>query len=210
MSASRLLSRWGLLIVFVVVFGGFSAWIPQRFPTSGNVQDILTSQPPGIFIALAAMLVLVVGEFDLSIGATLGLSQYIVLKLITHYGLSWPAAILATLGDQHRDRRSQCDCRRRSRDQLIHRDDRRRHDPGRCRPVDLERQPAALQRRTARLHDARADKGRRRTPDLLRPRRGATPLGGPRVHRCRPTDARYGRKPDGRPALGDPHGTCGA
>jgi len=98
MSASRLLSRWGLLIVFVVVFGGFSAWIPQRFPTSGNVQDILTSQPPGIFIALAAMLVLVVGEFDLSIGATLGLSQYIVLKLITHYGLSWPAAILATLG----------------------------------------------------------------------------------------------------------------
>jgi ribose transport system permease protein len=98
MSASRLLSRWGLLIVFVVVFGGFSAWIPQRFPTSGNVQDILTSQPPGIFIAFAAMLVLVVGEFDLSLGATLGLSQYIVLKLITHYGLSWPAAILATLG----------------------------------------------------------------------------------------------------------------
>ena len=98
MTASRLLSRWGLLIVFVVVFGGFSAWIPKRFPTGGNVQDILTSQPPGIFIAFAAMLVLVVGEFDLSIGATLGLSQYIVLKLITHYGLSWPAAILATLG----------------------------------------------------------------------------------------------------------------
>jgi ribose transport system permease protein len=98
MIAGRLLSRWGLLIVFVVVFGGFSAWIPKRFPTSGNVQDILTSQPPGIFIAFAAMLVLVVGEFDLSIGATLGLSQYIVLKLITHYGLSWPAAIFATLG----------------------------------------------------------------------------------------------------------------
>ncbi|HEV7134297.1 MAG TPA: ABC transporter permease [Gaiellaceae bacterium] len=98
MRASRLLSRWGLLIVFCVVFGGFSAWIPKRFPTSGNVQDILTSQPPGIFIAFAAMLVLVVGEFDLSIGATLGLSQYMVLKLITHYGLSWPMAILATLG----------------------------------------------------------------------------------------------------------------
>jgi ribose transport system permease protein len=97
MSAYRLLSRWGLLIVFAVVFGGFSAWIPNRFPTSGNVQDILTSQPPGIFIAYAAMLVLVVGEFDLSIGATLGVSQYLVLKLITHYGLSWQAAILVTL-----------------------------------------------------------------------------------------------------------------
>lgn len=97
MSPTRLLSRWGLLIVFCAVFGGFSAWIPKRFPTSGNVQDILTSQPPGIFIAFAAMLVLVVGEFDLSLGATLGLSQYVVLKLITHYGLSWPAAVGATL-----------------------------------------------------------------------------------------------------------------
>jgi ribose transport system permease protein len=97
MSPSKLLSRWGLLIVFAVVFGAFSAWIPQRFPTSGNVQDILTSQPPGIFIAFAAMLVLLVGEFDLSIGASLGVSQYLVLKLITHYGLSWPVAILVTL-----------------------------------------------------------------------------------------------------------------
>jgi ribose transport system permease protein len=97
MSGRRLLSRWGLLLVFLVVFGAFSAWLPHQFPTSGNVQDILTSQPPGIFIAYAAMIVLVVGEFDLSIGATLGMSQYLVLKLITHYGLSWEAAIVATL-----------------------------------------------------------------------------------------------------------------
>jgi ribose transport system permease protein len=97
-SASRLLSRWGLFLVFVIVFGAFSGWLPDKFPTSGNVQDILTAQPPGIFIAYAAMLVLVVGEFDLSIAATLGISQYLALKLITHYGLSWPEAIVATLG----------------------------------------------------------------------------------------------------------------
>jgi ribose transport system permease protein len=97
-SMSRLLSRWGLVLVFAAVFGAFSAWLPSKFPTSGNVQDILTSQPPGIFIAYAAMLVLVVGEFDLSIGATLGLSQYIVLKLITHYGLSWQTAIVVSVG----------------------------------------------------------------------------------------------------------------
>jgi ribose transport system permease protein len=96
MSAMRLATRWGLLLVFLTVFGVFSAWVP-RFSTSGNLQDILTSQPPGIFIAYAAMLVLVVGEFDLSIGATLGVSQYVVLKLITHYGLSWGAALVVTL-----------------------------------------------------------------------------------------------------------------
>jgi ribose transport system permease protein len=97
MTLSRLVSRWGLLLVFLVVFGAFSAWLPNKFATSGNLQDILTSQPPGIFIALAAMLVLVVGEFDLSIGATLGISQYLVLKFVTHYGLSWPVAVVAAL-----------------------------------------------------------------------------------------------------------------
>jgi ribose transport system permease protein len=98
MSLSRLLSKWGLFLVFIVVFGAFSAWLPDPFPTSGNVDNILTAQPPGMFIAYAAMLVLVVGEFDLSIAATLGLSQYIVLKFVTHYGLSWQAAVLVTLG----------------------------------------------------------------------------------------------------------------
>jgi ribose transport system permease protein len=96
MSAARFATRWGLLLVFLVVFGVFSAWVP-RFATTGNLQDILTSQPPGIFIAYAAMLVLVVGEFDLSLGATLGISQYVVLKLVTHYGLSWGAAVFVTL-----------------------------------------------------------------------------------------------------------------
>ena len=96
MSAVRLATRWGLLLVFLTVFGVFSAWVP-RFSTTGNLQDILTSQAPGIFIAYAAMLVLVVGEFDLSIGATLGISQYVVLKLVTHYGLSWGTALFVTL-----------------------------------------------------------------------------------------------------------------
>jgi ribose transport system permease protein len=96
MSVLRLATRWGLLLVFLVVFAVFAAWVP-RFATTGNLQDILNSQAPGIFIAYAAMLVLVVGEFDLSIGATLGISQYVVLKLVTHYGLSWGAAIAVTL-----------------------------------------------------------------------------------------------------------------
>jgi len=86
-----------LLIMLALVVGGFSLWIPETFPTSSNLNDILTSQPPGIFIALAVMLVLVVGEFDLSLGAILGLSQYLVLDLITASHVSWPLAIALTL-----------------------------------------------------------------------------------------------------------------
>jgi ribose transport system permease protein len=91
------LQRWGLLIIFALVVAGFSLWIPKTFPTSSNLHDILTSQPPGIFIALAVMLVLVVGEFDLSLGAILGLSQYLVLELITAAHVSWPLAVALAL-----------------------------------------------------------------------------------------------------------------
>jgi ribose transport system permease protein len=69
---------------------------PGEFATSANFHDVVNSQPPGIFVAFAAILVLMAGAFDLSIGATLGFAQYLVLKLITD-GVSWPLAILATL-----------------------------------------------------------------------------------------------------------------
>jgi ribose transport system permease protein len=89
--------RWGLLGVLVVVVLGFSALSPDLFATQDNFKDILNAQPPGMFIALAAVLVLLVGEFDLSLGATLGLAQYLVLELITANGFSWPMAVVVTL-----------------------------------------------------------------------------------------------------------------
>lgn len=95
--AAVLLVRWGLVLVFAVVVGAFSAWIPNTFPTLTNLHNIVASQPPAIFAAFAAMLVLVVGEFDLSIGATLGLSEYLVLQLITADHMSWPAAVAVAL-----------------------------------------------------------------------------------------------------------------
>ena len=88
-----LTQRWALLVVFGVVVAGFSFWIPEKFATTGNWQDILTSQPSAIFIAFGAMLVLTAGEFDLSLGATFGLSQYLVMQLVTTAHVSWPLAV---------------------------------------------------------------------------------------------------------------------
>lgn len=92
------LSRWALLVVLLIIVGGFSLWLPDTFPRWGNIQDIITSQPPGIFIAFAAMVTLVVREFDLSLGSNLGISQYFVLEAMTEWHLSWPMAVLLTLG----------------------------------------------------------------------------------------------------------------
>lgn len=96
--AAALVQRWALLAVLAVVVAGFCVALPDQFATSANVRDILNSQPPMVFIALGAMLVLVAGEFDLSLGATLGLSQYLVLKLMGDAGLAWPLAVMLTLG----------------------------------------------------------------------------------------------------------------
>jgi ribose transport system permease protein len=89
--------RWGLVGVLVAVVAGFSLSSPDEFATVATAEDVLNAQPPGIFIAFAAILVLMAGEFDLSLGATLGLAQYLVLELVTAGGFAWPVAVLATL-----------------------------------------------------------------------------------------------------------------
>jgi ribose transport system permease protein len=93
----NLIQKWGLLVVLGLVVAGFSIWIPSKFATQANFKDILNSQPPSILIAFAAIFVLMAGEFDLSLGATLGFCQYFVLKLMTATGLSWPLATIIAL-----------------------------------------------------------------------------------------------------------------
>lgn len=91
------IQKWGLLFVLAALIGGFSLLSPDTFATATNARDIINSVPPSIFLAFAAVLVLMVGEFDLSLGANLGFSQYLVLELITTSGFSWPAAVAVTL-----------------------------------------------------------------------------------------------------------------
>jgi ribose transport system permease protein len=91
------IQKWALLFVLALLTAGFSLLLPTTFATTSNFKDILNSVPPDMFIGFAGMLVLMVGEFDLSLGATLGFSGYVVLKLITSSGLSWPAAVGVSL-----------------------------------------------------------------------------------------------------------------
>jgi ribose transport system permease protein len=89
--------RWALVGVLALLIVAFSVWKPDEFAQWSNFQSIVNTEPPLIFIALGAIFVLLVGEFDLSLGATLGMSQYVVLLLITSDGFSWPLAIVVAL-----------------------------------------------------------------------------------------------------------------
>lgn len=91
------LQRWALLGVLVLLIVGFSITDPDKFATADNFRNIINAQAPALFIALGAMIVLMVGEFDLSLGAILGVAQYLVLELIVNAGIDWPAAIALTL-----------------------------------------------------------------------------------------------------------------
>jgi len=89
--------RWALVGVLGLLIITFSAWQPKEFATWSNAQGLINTQPPLLFVALGAIFVLLVGEFDLSVGATLGICQYLVLWLMSSHGVSWPLAIVITL-----------------------------------------------------------------------------------------------------------------
>jgi len=88
--------RYGLLGVLLVVIAAFAIVAPATFPTWDNARLVLANLAiPGI-LALAAILALTVGEFDLSLGATLGFSAISAVSL-SNAGLPLPIVLIATL-----------------------------------------------------------------------------------------------------------------
>jgi ribose transport system permease protein len=90
-----LINRYGLVGVFVLVILLFSLLRPETFPTASNAQTIASTQAVVALLALAAVLPLVVGQFDVSIGFQLGLSQTLCAGLIIKDG--WPAGQAAVV-----------------------------------------------------------------------------------------------------------------
>src|SRR4051812_7692077 len=83
-----LLANYGLLVLFVVVFAGFSLATPSTFFSAQNVRTIAASNAVVAILAIAAMLPLLVGQFDLSVGFQLGLAQTLCAGLMLKQGLS--------------------------------------------------------------------------------------------------------------------------
>lgn len=90
--------RFSLLYVwalFIVVFG---FWVPDLFLTSGTVHSIAASQAIIGMLALAVLMPLACGQFDLSVGATINLSAVTVAVLQTGHGWGmWSSIGVAVL-----------------------------------------------------------------------------------------------------------------
>ncbi len=90
--ASRLVSRFGIAIPFVILFAILSLVSPPFLRTQ-NLTNILDQQAGIIIVACAGTLVLIAGGIDLSIGATYALAGAIALNTATTF--SSPLGVLA-------------------------------------------------------------------------------------------------------------------
>lgn len=101
-SAARLglvvVSKYGTLIAMAIMIVIFGASVPGGIFLSGNnLLNILNQSALTAIIAAGLTMVLVVGEFDLSVGYAASLAGVLVTGLLVKQGLPAPAAIAVTL-----------------------------------------------------------------------------------------------------------------
>lgn len=95
---SRIATSTGLPVALIVVIVVFSIMKHSEFDTFGNLGTILGSQAVSLVVTLGLMFALIAGEWDLSIGGTLGLSLTLTgyLNATEHVSI-WISIVVALL-----------------------------------------------------------------------------------------------------------------
>src|SRR5262245_61748864 len=95
--AGTLFARYGVLVAFAAMIVVFSSLRPNTFPTVDNAKSILVNAAPGLIVALGLTVVLVMGDFDLSIGSMVGFAAGAAVALMVYHDVGWQLAIVLTL-----------------------------------------------------------------------------------------------------------------
>ena len=96
-AAGHVVAQYGLLVVFALLVAAFSIAKPETFFTTQNAQTIAAGKAVVAVLALSAMVPLIVGQFDLSLGFQMGLAQTLCAGLILKQHESALVAVLLTL-----------------------------------------------------------------------------------------------------------------
>ena len=80
-----------MLVALVVTIVVFSALKPHVFPTGSNLKAILEQFSPLAIIGFGLTVVLVMGDFDLSVAGMIGLGSAVVVALMSKHAstTSW-------------------------------------------------------------------------------------------------------------------------
>lgn len=92
-----LLQRYALLLALVVLVAVFSALRPDSFFSTANLSSTLGIQASLALLAIGVTVVLLVGEFDLSAAAVMGMSASLLAYLTKVQGMSPALAICIVL-----------------------------------------------------------------------------------------------------------------
>src|ERR1700734_3370553 len=96
----RLVERVALLVVWLLLIAAYGAAMPQSFLTWGNFSILFASYAPAAMLALAIIVPLTAGDYDLSVGATLTLCSAIigVLNVWHHLPILLVLAVALAVG----------------------------------------------------------------------------------------------------------------
>jgi ribose transport system permease protein len=95
-----LVERYGLVIILAIIFLAFaSLWdYPATFRSSDNMHQVLRSQAVPAILALASILPLVCGQFDLTVGSVAGMSAITVAGATTDHHTSLAFGVILAVG----------------------------------------------------------------------------------------------------------------
>ena len=93
----RLAPVYGLVILTGSLILLFTVLLPDTFPTMLNVRAIISDKSIIALLSLAAMIPMVAGRIDLTVGYGIVLWHILAISLQTLYGFPWPIAILVVL-----------------------------------------------------------------------------------------------------------------
>ena len=96
-AATRLLPVYGLPILAVALAVFFSILLPDSFPTALNFRSILSDKGIIVLLSLGAMLPMMAGRIDLTIGFGIVLWHILVISLQVWFHVPWPLAIVLVL-----------------------------------------------------------------------------------------------------------------
>src|ERR1700723_4242462 len=93
-AAGRILPISGLPILTLALAVFFSILLPDSFPTELNVRSILSDKGIIALLSLGAMLPMMAGRIDLTIGFGIVLWHILAISFQVWYQVPWPLAIL--------------------------------------------------------------------------------------------------------------------
>ena len=94
----HVLSVHGLLVFGFALVIVFSFLLPQTFTGTQTFRAILGNNTTVALLAMAEMIVISTGNYDLSIAYNVGLMHITAMGLLTDLYLPWPLVVIATIG----------------------------------------------------------------------------------------------------------------